>query len=117
MPSGLLVKFSYGNENWTFGFNTYRYVSEYASVNANYSGYRAAEMMEIIAGVYGTNSWHHTNNPTSRWLGAIGSQLANTAVSTGNISGAMAWINAIPSPLTLPQLFYSLDVAPYWGAF
>ena len=117
MPAGLLVKYSCGNENWNTGFNTYRYVQAYASVNANYSGYRCAELMEIVAGVYGTNSWHHANNPTSRWLGAIGSQLANTAVSTGNIQGAMDWITASPSPLTLPQLFYSLDVAPYWGAF
>lgn len=117
MPAGLLVKYSYGNENWNFGFDTYRYVIAYNSTIPNYSGYRAAELMEIIAGVYGTNSWHHANNPTSRWLGAIGSQLANISVSTGNISGAMTWINSSPSPLTLPQLFYSLDVAPYWGEF
>jgi hypothetical protein len=115
MNAGLKVKYSYGNENWNPAFNTYRYVQ--AQPTANYSGYRAAEMMELIAGVYGTNSYHPVNAPTSRWLGAIGAQHATPAVAAGFISGALAWINSSPSPLTLTQLFYQVDTAPYWGAF
>lgn len=117
MPLGLKVKYSYGNENWNFGFLTYRY--SLAQPTANWPGYRAARIMEIVAGVYGTTSYDVvTNSPSnSKWTGAIGAQFAGPSVATSYITGAMAYITGAPSAYTLKQLFSLVDVAPYWGNF
>lgn len=118
---GLRVKFSYCNENWNSGgaFNCYRYVQAYTNNTpavVDYGGYRAAQLMEIAANVFGTASWS-TSNPTSRWVGAIGAQAASPSVATSAKAGAAAAIAAGPIPYTLQQLFNQIDIAPYWGNF
>lgn len=118
----LLVKFSFCNEDWNSGgaFNCYRYVQSYNNNTpavVDYAGYRAAQLMEIAAGVFGTASWNSATNPTSRWIGAIGAQAASPAVATSAINGANAWISGGPSAYTLQQLFNQVDIAPYWGIF
>lgn len=104
---GAKVKYSYGNENWNSGFFQFYYVS--AQSTANYSGYRAAQIMDIIYNVYGAGS-------RSLWLGAIGSLSATPATSTAYISGANAAISD-GGLHTLTQLFDSVDIAPYFGPF
>lgn len=121
MPAHLKVKFSYCNENWNSGgaFNCYRYVQAYNNNTpavVDYGGYRAARLMEIAAGVFGTNTWT-ASNTAGRWLGAIGAQAANPAVATSAINGAAAFIAAGPSAYTLQQLFNQVDIAPYWDNF
>lgn len=103
---GIKVKYSYGNENWNFGFLQFYYVS--GQSQSNYSGYRAAQIFEIIYNVYGAAN-------RSQWVGALGSQLASTAVTTSNINGAKAWISG-GATHTLTQLVDWIHVAPYIGA-
>lgn len=113
MPAGLRVRYSYGNENWNFGFDTYRYTI--ANSISNYSGYRSAEISALIANAYGKTSY--PSDLTSTWEGSLGGQLANNGVLSGAISGANAYRTAASSPYSMAQLFRSADVAPYWGNF
>lgn len=117
----LKVKFSYCNENWNAGgaFDCYRYMQAFNSNTpavVDYSGYRAAQLMEIAATVFGTTTWTDSNT-SSRWIGAIGAQAANPSVATSAKAGAAAAIAAGPIPHTLQQLFNQIDIAPYWGNF
>jgi hypothetical protein len=117
-PPGLRVKFSYGNENWNPAFFQFDYM--FAQTGAitgfQFSGFRAAQVMELIANVYGTSTWTQFSNPSSQWVGALGSQMVNTAVTSGNIEGAQSWISG-GATHTLTQLINQIDVAPYFGDF
>jgi hypothetical protein len=109
---GLKVKYSYGNENWNFTFIQYHYTYSQPSSPARgtlYSGYRAAQVMELIYNVYGAGQ-------RSRWIGALGSQFGNTQVTQDNIDGANIWVSG-GATHTLAQLVDQIDVAPYFGPY
>jgi hypothetical protein len=107
----LKVKFSYGNENWNSTFVQFYYLAAQPASPASgwfYSGYRGAQIMELIYNVYGSSQ-------RSRWIGAMGSQM-DTSKTTDVITGANIWI-AGGATHTLTQLFDQVDVAPYFGPF
>lgn len=110
-----IVKFSYGNENWNFGFAQFAYVGALAAnigvaSGNDYSGYRAAQMFNIIRGVYGSNSG------AGRWIGAFGTFNAIPGGTTAVIQGAQTAITA-GGLASLPQLASQIDTAPYTGDF
>lgn len=110
MNPGLKVKYSYVNENWNPGFPQFAYDRVQSPISGwNYGGYRAAQVMELIYNVYGAGQ-------RSRWIGTLGSQLANIAVSLAVIDGANSWVTG-GSAYSLTQLFDQVDVASYFGPF
>lgn len=111
-----LVKFSYGNENWNFSFATFAYVGALA-VNLGlpsglqYSGYRSAQIFNIIRGIYGSNSG------AGRWIGALGTFNGIPVGSTTDvITGAATAITNLSLP-PITQLVSQVDTAPYTGDF
>lgn len=110
-----VVKFSYGNENWNFGFAQFAYVGALAANTSlasgnNYSGYRAAQIFDIIQGVYGSNSG------AGRWIGAFGTFNAIPGTGDAVIAGAKTAITN-GSLHSLTQLASQIDTAPYTGDF
>lgn len=116
----LKVKISYCNENWNSGaaFSCYRYVNAKDLVHGGpyFAGYRAAQIMKLVADVFGTPSYSYASPNGSRWIGAIGGQLSDVTQAGGAIIGAKAYI-ATGISYTLTQLFTQVDIAPYWGNF
>lgn len=105
---GIIVKYSYGNEDWNSGFLQYRYMqAQHPIVGNNYIGYRAAQLAEVIYGVYGVGN-------RSRWISTVGSQGATPSVDAAIISGINSWVSG-GSALTLNQMFDQMDVALYTG--
>lgn len=109
------VIYSYANENWNPSFWSYYYsFGRGGSADLNtggyqYSGYRSAQIFDLVHTVYGQASGQ------GRWKGALGTQFANTAVTTAVISGAKAAITA-GGLRALDQIAATVTVAPYLGA-
>lgn len=105
---GVKVKYSYGNEDWNFSFLQASYVAAQSPISGiNYAGYRAAQIFEIIYNIYGASN-------RSRWIGALGSQDADTSKTTAVIAGANSWVNG-GATHTLAQLVDEVNTAPYFG--
>ncbi len=110
MPSGVKVKYSLANEIWNPSFFQFYYsTAQSSNIAANWQGYRAAQIMDIIYNVYGAGQ-------RSRWIGAMGTHTPDASYTAGDISGANAAISGLVLH-TLTQLFDQIDVAPYWGVF
>lgn len=78
-----------------------------------FSGYRAAQLWNIIQGVYGTKS----SDPLSKWRGGYGVQMADASTNTGVLQGIDFYIaNEAPSTV-ITDLFTSSYFAPYIGQF
>lgn len=118
LNSNLKVYFEYGNENWNFGLGeTFYYCNAQVypgtgttGAPTSFAGYRAAQLWQRVNNIFGAGS-------RSRWRGCLGSQMANTAVTTAGIAGANYWINNGAAGPALTDLFNEVDVAPYFGNF
>jgi hypothetical protein len=112
MNPGLKVKYTYGNENWNTASPNAIYTSAQPGTPAsgwNYTGYRSAQIFELIYNAYGSGN-------RSRWIGSIGTQFGNVAVTYAVLAGAMTWVTG-GATHTLQQLVDWIDVAPYTGPF
>ncbi len=110
------IIYSYGNENWNPSFWAYYYsFGRGGSADLNtggyqYSGYRSAQIFDLIYTVYGQASGQ------GRWRGALGTQYANPGgVTAGVIAGAKAAI-AADGLRPLNQIASTVTGAPYLGA-
>lgn len=82
-------------------------ISDRNSRGSIYYGYRAAQIMGIVRGVYGTDSG-------TRWVGGLGSQTADNAqVSIDALSGVNAYITQVGGSLTVAKLFSEVMVTSY----
>jgi hypothetical protein len=115
--TGARWKISWANEIFN-GKVPYYYAYAQAPITGDfYSGYRAAQIAELVANVFGTPSYNPKAaipNTTSRWWGALGSFFVSTSTTTDVLSGANSWISG-GSAYTLTQLIRTVDVAPYLG--
>ncbi len=111
----LKVKFELSNEDWNTSSPEYRYETAQTSITGkHWSGYRTAQIWELIYNVYGSGG-------RSKWIGVIGTQTVQPAVTTTAISGVNQWISG-GSAYTLAQLCPTtasceVDDAPYFGGF
>lgn len=98
----------------TSGNDVFGYAAGWTTGTSNdkgrqWSGYRAAQVMEIFRTVFGTNSG-------SKWSGVLGTQAAATAVTTTMKTGIDRHLSAdSPSNSSLVKLFSHLAIAPYIG--
>jgi hypothetical protein len=113
------IKYSVGNENWNFSFSQFTYANAVAANQGladefQGAGYRTAQILNLIYNAYGPSN-------RSKWIGALGSQMADIAVSTDGVIGAKAAISALGLqpfthvPGSTTGLFDELNVAPYTG--
>lgn len=114
------VYYEWSNEVWNFGgtVNGVQGQKDYAAAravgkgltpndNTQYTGYRAAECMQIIKGVY---------NDRTRWAGVLATQSGNPGVTTGMKAGFDKWKNDTGnSSYTPASLFEDLAVTSYFG--
>lgn len=117
--TGVRWKVSYSNEMFNNGFYTANhYALAYQPTNPMiYQGYRATQIAEIAADVFGTKTYHPVNNPTSRWWGAIGTFNATPSYSQQSINGANSWISGGSVWPNLTDLIWTIDTAPYLGQY
>jgi hypothetical protein len=71
-----------------------------------YYGYRAAECMNIIRGIYGN---------TTKWRGALATQTVNPSVTLAILNGVQFWRSKRPKRPVVSELFKSLCVTGYFG--
>ena len=124
LPSKNKVIFEYGNENWNGSAcctSAWTGVSGYSLHNdtvhpMEYTGYRAAALMSIVKGVYGTPSYNSfAGHTTSRWMGALGGEVDAATVTIGSsVTGFNDWCTATSCTVALTDLFGEAEVAPYW---
>lgn len=110
----------YSNEVWNSAFGQTAYCNTQGGNAAwttgtsfdkgrQWSGYRAAQVMEIARTVFGTDSG-------SKWSGVLATQLASTSVTNSMLTGVARHIsNDAGAASVLTKLFSSLAVAPYIG--
>lgn len=109
-----VVKYEYSNEAWNSGYPVYTYCQTQGSANwpadsarqNKYYGYRAAQCMNIIKGVY---------NDTSRWEGILATQTVSTSVTNAILTGIAKWKSDTSSSLNVSDLFKGLYVTGYFG--
>lgn len=108
--------YEYLNEHWNTIFDGAHWLlaqSENTSfANEDYTkmyGYLAAHCMKTIRDVYGAAN-------RSRWKGILGSQTANSGVSSNAIAGANQYITDNAPTLVLTDLFDDLAITGYFGS-
>ena len=107
------VTYEFSNECWNFGFQQATYCQDQGNSMwpgnaARYNmwyGYRSAQVMKIIRGVY---------NDASRWQGCINTQTVTTGPLTQQLLGITAALKASPS-LRINDLFKGIYVTGYFG--
>ena len=114
----LWVRFEYGNENWNSGggsppyrwcqMDNYYPPGSTSFSGQGYSGYRAAQLWEIVANVFGPSG-------RSRWRGAIGGGLAQFSWGLGAVQGAQYWIANGSAYGALTDIADELLIANYFS--
>jgi len=107
------VTYEYSNECWNFGFQQTSYCLDQGSAiwpgnAARYNmwyGYRAAQIMKIIRGIY---------NDGSRWQGCISTQTVTTGPLSQTLIGINYFLRSSPS-LRVSDLFKGVYVTGYFG--
>lgn len=126
MPAGTRVFFQISNETWNPALGvTYWWMNAAAlsilgpSFNGmQYAGYRMGQLMTIVQGVYGTNSYNAVSNPAGRWSGIAEGQFDtnNTAV-TQFMEGFVAWQAVCSCSTKVTDLFSETIIAAYFADF
>jgi hypothetical protein len=114
--SQVRLKIEYSNETWNSQFAQYTWLGTQAagagwtSGNSNkFSGYRAAQVMEIARTVFGTDSG-------TKWQGVLAPQLVSTAGTDDMKTGVDRHIsNDAGAASTITKLFSRLATAGYTG--
>lgn len=126
MPAGQKVFYQLGNENWNGALGiTYWWLNGAAVPifggsfsGLVYNGYRAAQLMTIVKGVYGTNSYNKVTNPTGKWVGIIEGQEDNqNAASAAFMSGYSTWLAGCSCSTVVTDLFGEVITASYFFDF
>lgn len=107
------VTYEYSNECWNFGFQQASYCLDQGSAiwpnnGARYNmwyGYRAAEIMKIIRGIY---------NDASRWQGCINTQTVTTGPLSQQLAGVAYSLRSTPT-LHVNDLFKGVYATGYFG--
>ena len=94
----------------TSGFGSFTNTDSWASQDQSrypkQSGYRSAQMMNIIRGVY---------NDATRWEGVLPSFTTGAAVSTNLLVGIAKWKSDTSSSLNVSDLFKAIYITGYFG--
>lgn len=110
------VTYEFSNECWHFGFQQASYCLEQGNTiwpndgtrfNKWY-GYRAAQMMQIVRGIY---------NDPSRWRGCINTQTVSTGPLQQQLVGINYFISSKAPSLRVSDLFKGVYVTGYFGYF
>lgn len=107
------VIYEYSNECWNFGFQQTNYCLEQGNSiwpgnGARYNmwyGYRAAQIMRIIRGIY---------NDASRWQGCLSTQTVTTGPLSQHLTGINYALKSSPS-LRVSDLFKAVYGTGYFG--
>src|SRR5262245_11569400 len=117
---GMKVYVEYSNEYWNSGFSQTTYVQTQGTgvgwtTGSNFDkgqqwgGWRQSACNQIFRSVFGEDSG-------GKWVGVLGTQLANTGVTNSRITGINRYVTVdAPVGTTLNKLFGYLSVAPYFG--
>jgi hypothetical protein len=112
------VLYEFSNECWHFGFTQAGYCLSEGSTNwpgnaARYKywhGYRTAQMLAIVAGVYGVSG-----QGNGRWRGVLNTQGVNTSVAADQLIGAAYWKTETGFSGNINERIHDIHHAPYFG--
>jgi hypothetical protein len=114
LDPNLYVVVEWGNEQWNPGFAQYFFAHMMAMDLFDYGGsmygqgYYGAHLMKAFSDVYGASN-------RSRWIGVMGTQTANSALTVAAMDGVQKYIDDNAPSLEISDLVDEIAVTGYFG--